>query len=312
MYHIGIDLGGTNIAAGIVAPDGAILHKRSIPTHRERPASAILTDMAALCRQLVTEAELDMEHDIQSVGVGAPGMVDSRRGVILCASNLNFQDTPVKEELQKLIPKPVRVENDANCAALAESVCGAAQGTRDSITVTLGTGVGGGILVDGRLVSGAWFGGGEVGHHVIVSGGEPCACGRRGCWEAYASATALIRDTRRAAVPGSRLYEAVGGDLAGIDAKTAFDAAEDGDPAARDVISRYLGYLAEGLMNLVNIFQPEVIAIGGGVSAQGEKILLPLRERVNGMGYGGRTTTRLEIARLGNDAGIIGAALLRR
>lgn len=311
MYYLGVDLGGTNIAVGLVNEKGELLHKESIPTIRERNYEEILKDLANLCIKIIKDNNLEVK-DIESIGVGSPGTCDSKEGVIVYSNNIAFENTPLRKEIQKYIDLPVFLENDANCAALGESVRGAAYGYKDSITITLGTGIGGGVLINGKILSGAFFGGGELGHHVIVSGGEQCTCGRKGCWEAYASATALIRDTKIAALryPLSKISEEVNGDFNLISAKTVFDVAEKGDKVATEVIDKYLSYIAEGVANMLNIFQPEIIVIGGGVCAQGEKILLPIEAHVKKLSYGGELKTKMAIAKLGNDAGIIGAAML--
>ena len=222
----------------------------------------------------------------------------------------------VRELIRKSIPLPVYLENDANCAAIAESVAGAAKGEDHAVIITIGTGIGGGIIIDKKLYTGFNGGGGELGHIVIQLNGEPCTCGRKGCWEAYASATALIRQTKDAALknPNSKINEIVGGDLSRIDAKTAFDAAKMGDCTGLEVVNNYIVYLAEGLANIVNIFQPGVIAIGGGVSKEGEYLLRPLREKVRELTYSGYGLEEGKIvaAQMGNDAGIVGAAFITK
>lgn len=311
MYYLGVDLGGTNIAVGLLNEKSELICKESIPTLRERPYEEIIKDLSNLCLKVIKDNNLEVK-DIESIGVGSPGTCDSKQGIVVYSNNIAFENTPLCTEIQKYIDLPVFLENDANCAALGEAVKGAAFGYKNSITITLGTGVGGGVLVDGKILSGAFFGGGELGHHVIVSGGELCTCGRNGCWEAYASATALIRDTKIAAIryPLSKISDEVNGDFNLISAKTIFDVAEKGDEIAAEVINQYLHYIAEGIVNMINIFQPEIIVIGGGVCAQGEKILLPIEACVKKLSYGGNLKTKLAIAELGNDAGIIGAAML--
>ncbi|NLL71107.1 MAG: ROK family glucokinase [Epulopiscium sp.] len=314
MYYIGIDLGGTNIAAAIVTEEGKIIRKDSIPTLREREYSEILKDMANLCLRLMEEEGLETK-DIHSIGIGSPGTADPQNGILLYANNLKFKNVPMRTEMQKYISVPVYLDNDANCAALGESVSGAARHYGDSVTVTLGTGVGGGIIVDGKIITGSFHGGGELGHHVIKMDGDRCNCGRLGCWEVYASATALIRDARVAAAknPKSLLLTLVDGDIQKMNAKIPFDAAAQGDEIAQEVVAQYIRYLAVGMVNIINIFQPEAIVIGGGVSAQGENLLVPLREEIQRQIYGeDQLQTKLVTAELGNDAGIIGAAMLSK
>ena len=313
MIRIGVDLGGTNIAAGIVTEDGKLVCKKSVPTLRERAAQEVLKDLAMLCRAIVQENGYQME-DVLSIGIGSPGLADPVNGKIIYANNLNFNDVDVRGIVGAYVNVPVYVENDANAAALGECTAGAAKGYKNSITVTLGTGVGGGIIIDGKIYSGSFFGAGELGHMVTRINGEQCTCGRRGCWEAYASATALIREAKVAAArnPFSLLGKTVHENMDAVNAKTPFDAAQHGDEVAKVVITNYVQHVAEGITNLINIFQPEIIVIGGGVCYQGDNILIPIREKVISMIYGGEPAlkTRLAIAQLGNDAGIIGAAML--
>ena len=313
MYRVGIDLGGTNIAAGLVNMDGNIVYKDSVPTQRERPYQEIIKDMAMLTKKVIEESKVPME-EVKSIGVGSPGTPDCKNGIIVYNNNLNFRNVPIREEMQKYINLPVYVDNDANCAALAESAAGAAKGTSTSVTITLGTGIGSGIIIDGKVYSGFNFAGGEIGHTVIVVDGEQCTCGRKGCWEAYAAATALIRQTKCAAKenPESIINKLVDGDLDKVDAKTAFDAAKLGDKTGEAVVKQYIRYIAEGVINVINIFMPEVLVIGGGVCKEGDYLLNPLKEIVNAGVYSREEIpqTQIKTAQLGNDAGIVGAAML--
>ncbi|WP_058486726.1 ROK family protein [Defluviitalea phaphyphila] len=312
MYYIGVDLGGTNIAAGIVTEKGEIIRKKSIPTLRQRHYKEILKDMGNLCLTLIEEENISIK-EIHSIGVGSPGTFDPEEGVLIYANNLGFKNVPIRSEIQKYINLPVYLENDANCAALGEATSGAAKEYKNSITVTLGTGIGGGIVIDGKIFSGSFYGGGEIGHNVIVVDGEPCTCGRKGCWEVYGSATALIREAKIAAIkhPESQIYSLVNGDLNKINAKIPFDAAQNGDEIAQEVVNRYIKYVAEGITSMVNILQPEVVVIGGGVCAQGDYLLNPIKKFVKENAYGLKPSkVEVRIAELGNDAGIIGAAML--
>lgn len=314
MYNIGIDLGGTNIAAAIVAEDGTIIRKGSTPTMNERHQEAIIKDMAMLAIKLVDEQEGMTMDDIHAIGVGSPGTPDPEKGTIVYANNLNFHNTPIRDEIQKYINKPVYVGNDANVAALGEYECGSGSKYNDLVAVTLGTGVGGGVIIDGKIIDGSFNGGAELGHISINFEGRPCNCGRLGCWERYSSATALINDAVEAAKkhPESSLNDLVGGDLSKMNAKIPFDAAQAGDAVAGELIESYIKYLAVGLVNVINIFQPEVIVLGGGVSAQGDNLIKPLNEAIIDEIYGGEDAfkTTIQVAELGNDAGIIGAAML--
>ncbi len=313
MYYIGIDLGGTNIAAGIVDEDGQIIYKESIPTQKKRNQQEIMEDMAKLSQRLLEEAGIKLQ-DLQSIGVGSPGSPDLKEGIIIYNNNLGFRNAPIRKVIQKQIPVPVYLNNDANCAALAEGLLGAAGGVKYSVTITLGTGIGGGIILNNEIYSGFNNAGAELGHMVILSDGRECTCGRKGCWEAYASATALIELAQEAASKNhdSLLFTLVNGELTQITAKTPFDAVKQGDPIANKVVQEYIGYLAEGVSNIINIFQPEILVVGGGVSKQGDYLLNLLQERVNQEIYSKEEIpkTKLRTALLGNDAGIIGAALL--
>lgn len=312
MYYIGIDLGGTNIAAGLVDEIGTIIHKDSVPTMREREYPEIIRDMAMLCKKIVKDAGIDIK-DVKSIGIGAPGTPDNKNGILVYANNLKFKNVPMRMEMQKYINLPVLIENDANCAALAESVAGASKDAKNSITVTLGTGIGGGMVIDGKVYSGFNSAAAEVGHMAIISDGELCTCGRKGCWEAYGSAVALIEQSKKAAKknPDSLLNKLVDGDLDKINAKTSFDAAKQGDETGKKVVDQYIKYVAEGLTNLINIFTPEVLVIGGGISKEGEYLLKPLREHISRDIYAKEVPqTQIRIAKMGNDAGIVGAAML--
>lgn len=311
MYYLGIDVGGTNISAGLVDKNGKLIAKLTTPTMNGRDTEDILDDMASLCLKLCEEKKVDME-DIISIGIGLPGMMDKKKGILRYANNLNFKNVNVVKEIKNRTGLPVYIENDANCAALGENTCGAAKGDKNVVYITLGTGVGGGIILDGKLFDGAFGNGGEVGHMVIVAEGEECTCGRLGCWEAYASASALKREGRIAAAkyPNSEIYNLVDGNIKLIDAKTVFDAAEMKDEVALKIIDGYIKYVAIGLVNLINIFQPEKLVIGGGICAQGDNVVKPVKKILEERVYGGELKTEISVATLGNDAGIVGAAML--
>jgi len=313
MYNIGIDLGGTNIAAAVVDEKGIMISKGSVPTLRERDYKEIVKDMALLALKLVDEAGLKKD-DIHSVGIGSPGTPDTEKGLVVYANNLRFKNTPIREEFVKYFDIPVYIENDANAAAFGEFIAGVGSKYSDFVAVTLGTGVGSGVIVNNKIITGAHHGGAELGHMVIQVGGSTCTCGRKGCWEEYSSATALIREAGKAAMSHSDsvMYQLIDGDVTKMNAKIPFDAAQQGDKIAQRVIDWYIDYLAVGLVNLINIFQPQAIALGGGVSAQKDNLLIPLREKMLLEIYGGAEAlkTELLICELGNDAGIIGAAML--
>lgn len=312
MIYAGIDLGGTTIKAALVTEKGEILCEKSIPTGGERPQREVVQDMANLVLELVEKQGLDI-HDIESVGIGSPGAIDPIEGKVMFAANFaDFKDVPMVSIMEETIPVPVYLENDANVAALGEAMFGAGHGSQNAIAITLGTGLGGGIIIDGKIFSGAFYGGGEMGHQVLVADGIPCTCGRKGCWEVYSSATALIRMGKERAVkhPDSIMWDEVEGDLRKLNAKNVFDAADKGDAYAQDAIQEYARYLAIGLGNTINVFQPEYLIIGGGPSAQGDKLLNPVKEYLKNELFGGVTKTQVVIAKLGNKAGVIGAAML--
>ncbi len=317
MYYIGVDLGGINIAAGIVNENNEIICKGSVPTGRLRPANEIIEDMVDLCRKLIQEANLK-ESDIATIGVGSPGSVDIENAKVLYANNLvHFCDIALGEALNQYFPDAeIYVENDANAAAYGEILAGAAKGEKDVLMITLGTGIGGGIIIDGKIYSGFNYAGGELGHTVIVADGEPCTCGRHGCWETYASVTALIRETKEEIKknPDSIIFEMIEGDESKISGRTAFDAMRAGDAAGKAIVEQYIRYIGIGVTDMINIFQPKKVVIGGGISKEGETLLKPLREYVASHVYTAPTKelaqTEIVAAKLGNDAGIIGAAKL--
>ncbi len=312
MYRIGIDLGGTNIKAGVVNDQYEIVASAWCKTRLPRPSQEILMDMARMAREAAEKAGLTMD-DIASVGIGIPGTCNADTGVVEYACNVQFENVPVRDIMHGLLGKDIYIENDANAAALGEALAGAAKGAQSAVCITVGTGVGGGIIIDGRIYGGFNFAGAELGHIVINEGGELCGCGRQGCWEAYASATALINQTRRAMVnhPESKMWE-IAGDLDKVDGRTAFDGMRAEDAVASQVVDTYIQHIACGLINVINIFQPEVLCIGGGICKEGETLMKPLREHIERERYSKYSThqTRLCVAQLGNDAGIIGAACL--
>ncbi len=314
MYTIGIDLGGTNIVASVVDDDYNIIGTSKTPTNAPRSADEIFDDIADVCEEAVKTAGLTME-DIDSVGMGTPGTVN-QDGIIEFANNLAFNNVPARTMLAKRINKPeekVFIENDANCAALGEAYAGCGNGAKDFVAVTLGTGVGSGVIIGGKIVNGVNYAGGECGHMVIVVDGEQCSCGRKGCWEAYASATALIRQTKKAMeeYPDSLMHK-LAKEEGKVSGRTAFDAMRLGDIAGIKVVDDYIKYVACGLINIVNALQPEIICIGGGICNEGETLMKPLRRFVQSERYSihSKIQTKIVKAELGNDAGVIGAALL--
>lgn len=314
MVYVGIDLGGTSIKAGLVDEQGKILCKATCPTLVERGARPVVDDMAKLSLEVIEKGGYTLQ-DVKAIGVGLPGIQDPRTGVVPFCTNLYWHEVPVIEWMQETINKPIYIGNDATVAGLAESVAGVSAGIENSVFLTLGTGVGGGIVLGGKVYSGTNGVGSELGHMITVIDGELCTCGNRGCWERYASATALIRMGREAAEkhPESQIAASVNGRLDDITAKTVIDAAKAGDEAANEVFERYVYYLCAGLVNIINFIDPEVIVLGGGVSHAGQFLLDAVNRRLPSMVfYKTMPYARVALATLGNDAGIIGAAMLGR
>ncbi len=313
-YTIGVDLGGTNIAVGLVDKEHHIVDHLSRKTNLPRPAAEVEQSIAEICRELVERNHLSFEKDILWIGIGTPGSVNPETGVIEFNANFGYRDWHLTEDMEKLLPGKVYIENDANAAAYGEYIAGGAKGSKHAVVITLGTGIGSGIIIEGRIFSGFNSAGAEIGHTVIEKDGRPCMCGRKGCWEKYASARALEEDTRAAlqAHPDNMMWQLIGGDLQKVNAKTAFDGMRAGDALAKELVDQFVGYVACGLTNVINIFQPEIICIGGGVSREGETLLTPLRKLVDEEDFARNSEHRTKIvtAELHNDAGIIGAASL--
>ena len=315
MYRVGIDLGGTNIVAGVVDDEYNIIAKAACKTAVPRPEADVCDSMAQIVLEAVEKAGLTMD-EIDYIGIGVPGAVNPETRVIATSPNLYFQNWEIAKMMEERLNKYTKVENDANAAALGEFLAGSAKGAKNAVAITLGTGVGGGIIIDGKIYSGSNYAGAELGHMVIVKDGVECGCGRHGCWEAYASATALIRMTKDAIrsekAEFSYMLNAVEGDLDKVNGKTAFDAMLAGDNTGAEVVKKYIEYLATGIINVINIFQPDVLCIGGGIAGQGENLLAPLRAIVERERFAvhSEKQTQVCVATLGNDAGIIGAACI--
>ena len=311
-YRIGLDVGGTTLKAGVVDKHYHILARASLPTNSGRNADEMLDDMATVCKQAAERAGLTLA-DIKAVGAGFPGTCNLDSGEMEYANNLGLSHVFPLTELHTRLRVPVFMENDANAAAFGEYLAGAGQGTKNFLCLTFGTGVGGGAILGGKILRGFNFAGGEFGHTVIVADGEPCACGRRGCYESYASVSALIAQTKAAmeAHPESALWS-VAPALDEVDGKTPFVAAKTGDETAKAVLERYFYYVGIGVVNFINIFQPDVLCIGGAVSKEGETLISPIRDQVTAERYSKYAQKQCTIckARLGGDAGIVGAAFL--
>ncbi len=309
MYCVGIDIGGMSVKVGVVDRDGNILRKGKVATDVAGGSHKIVADIAALVRELADPND----RDFVGIGIGCPGAINSATGTVDRAYNLNWENVQLAELLARHINKPIKVSNDANVAALGETTFGVGRVYSDTIFLTLGTGVGGGIIIDNKLYEGNESKGAELGHMVLVVDGEPCTCGRKGCMEAYCSATALIRETKAAMERDKKsLMWEYSKTLDDVNGKTAFECSKQGDKAANDVVDNYIKYLGEGMLNFANIFRPQAIILGGGVCAQGDYLINKLKAYCKMRNYGFLGTPRFDIlaAQLGNDAGIIGAASL--
>ena len=315
MYAIGVNLDLTNITAGVVNEQGQILSKESIPTLRYRPLSEVVADLAALVKRVAEAADVDLQTEIDHVGIGTYGTIDRRTGTLIYSAQFGFRDVPLLAAVIKHFSLPVYIENAANCYARAESHWGATKGYKNSVIVTLGTTISGGIVINHEVYHGAFFGAGEFGHHVIVMDGEKCECGRRGCWAAYASSTALVRDARIAAIrhPESEMFRMVNGDLRLMSYHIPFEAAKKGDVYALDVVHMFRRYVALGLINIVNILQPDAIAIGGKLRKIGHEFIDGVSALVyeKAFGQNEKAKTEIKLADMGYDAVIIGAAMLK-
>lgn len=308
MYRVGVDLGGTNIAVGIVNDNFEIVEHISVPTRAKRPAEQVVADIAGTINCLFEKGGVTAA-DCSVIGVGAPGTCDIENGIVIRSYSLAWERIPLSPMLYDLLGIPVRLDNDANCAALAEVKAGAAKGRKNVVLVTLGTGIGTGIVINGSIYSGLMGNGTEMGHTLIDYDGELCTCGRRGCWDAYASATALIIQAKRAAAsrPESMLNR-----IPEITGKSVFEVATQGDVTAKEVVRKYCEYLSLGISDIVNALAPEMILIGGGISREGDRILDPVRKYIREYCFDTREEGMpiLGVASMGNDAGIIGAASL--
>lgn len=311
-HYLGIDIGGTNISAGVVDESYAMLSKEKVKTLNERPYSDVLSDIIKAANAAVHAAGITFD-EVECVGVGCPGTCNRETGCVEYANNLHWENVPLAADLEKALGKRTYFDNDANVAAYGEYLAGAAKGAKNAVVITLGTGVGAGIIINGEIYSGSNFAGAEIGHTVIVFDGAQCSCGRKGCFEAYSSATGLIRMTKEAAVrnPSSLIKELAEAD-GKYSARTAFNAAKLHDETGIEVVDSYIKHLACGIANTINVFQPDILCIGGGVCNEGDNLLLPLKKLVAENIYSKNSTknTEIVICSLGNNAGIIGAAML--
>ena len=312
MYRIGLDIGGTGIQMGIVDEKGHILERGEVVTNTSLPFSEQIHQMASCALDMVAKGGYSL-LDIASIGAGVPGVADQKTGAVIYCTNLGWKHVPFRDEFRKYIDKPVFVDNDATVAGLAESVAGVSAGSSSSVFITIGTGIGSGIIINGRIWSGAHGVGSELGHSILELDGEPCTCGNHGCVERYCSATAIIRMARELLVrhPESSMMEACEGDLKKITARHVIDAAREGDPTAVKVYRRFIQALGQTIANVVNILDPEIVVLGGGVAKSGAFLLDAVRAEVpKYILYKELPYAHIELARLGADAGIIGAAML--
>ena len=310
--YIGIDLGGTNIAAGIVREDGKIVVQSSVPTLSQRPTDEIVKDMVFLSKQLIKDEELEL-NDIEAVGIGCPGTINFETGEVIYSNNIKMEHYMLAKEFQKYLNLPVKIDNDANCAAMGEYIV-SGNNVPIFMFITLGTGVGSGLILNGKVFRGFNGAASEAGHITLVSGGEPCTCGKRGCWETYASVTALIRQTKVAMEknPESLMHEIAKAE-GKISGRTSFDAAKQGDKAAQAVVKQYAQYVADGIVSVENVLQPDIISVGGGISREGEYLLQPVCEYAAANGFNKfMPKTKIVTAQSFNDAGIIGAAMIAK
>ena len=316
-YYIGVDIGGTNIACGVVNDSCEIIARSKIKTNSQGNSleyESVLKVIKSAVTAACDEAKINVS-EVKSIGVGSPGVCNSESGIVENCSNLGFNNSPIKADLEAEFKISVYLDNDANAAAFGEFMSGAAKGAKNAVVITLGTGVGAGIIINEKIYRGSNFAGGEIGHTVIAVDGAPCGCGRRGCFEAYSSATGLVRMTLKAGEenPQSKINDIIKED-GRCSARTAYKAMKAGDAVGKAVTDDYVKYLACGITNVINTFQPEILCIGGGVCNEGDILLDPLREAVAAQVYSknSKKNTEIVICSLGNDAGIIGAAMLHK
>lgn len=311
MLYIGIDVGGSSIKGGLVNEDGTLLYKTSKPIADKKDADSLVQLMVELCNNILDYTETDIS-DIIWIGCGIPGPCDKKQGIIISTTNLGFENFNLSEALKEHFDTQIFIGNDASCAALGECTSGATKNTSSSVILTLGTGIGAGIILNNLIYSGFNDIAGELGHTVIKVGGKQCNCGKRGCFETYASASALVEMTQELAKDGNaKILELCNNNIDDIDGRTIFEAVRQGDAGAKTTLDEYIEYLGTGVVNIINTFQPEMLVIGGGLSNEGDDLLNPLREYVMKNEFCSKVCrTKIVRAKLGNDAGIIGAAML--
>ena len=311
MVAIGIDIGGMSIKGAAVDSNGRVYDRFSMPFVKGEPGEKTIRKLAEIVKEYIASQHL--EGKIEGIGIGSPGTLDVENGIVNYANNLGWNDLPVAKLMQETLPYPVRLTNDANAAALGEAKFGAGKMYDTVIMLTLGTGVGGGIIINGKLFEGNEGKGGELGHVVVQVDGEPCSCGRKGCFEAYSSATALIRETKKAMLKNKRsLLWKISPEIELVGGKVVFEGAAKGDKTAIRVLNNYVKYLGEGILNYCNIFRPNVIVLSGGIANAGDALFNPLNAYIKEHYYGYKRTPEVKVvpAELGYDSGKIGAAAL--
>ncbi len=309
-YYIGIDIGGTNIACGIVDDNYEIVARSKVKTNAPRPYAEILADIKSAVVMACGELGIS-SSEAEAIGIGCPGTCNN--GVVEYSNNLGFVNVPLRSDIEASFGVKTYLDNDANAAAFGEYLAGAAKGAKNAVAITLGTGVGAGIIIDGKIYSGSNCAGGEIGHTVLVVDGRECTCGRKGCFETYSSATGLIRTTKEAIeLNPDSIVAKISEEDCRVSARTAYNALKRGCPVGKQITDDFVKYLAVGITNTINIFQPDILCIGGGVCNEGDTLLVPLRKAVAEQVYtkNGAKNTEIVVCSLGNDAGIIGAALL--
>lgn len=312
MYYVGVDIGGMSIKVGLVTIDGKILKSDAIPTQQDAGFESMVARTADLIRSIAKDCNV-AESELGGIGIGIPGTVNSKEGIVSSAVNIGWFNAPIVEEMSKHFNIPVKAGNDANVAALGEQKFGSAKGLDHVVMITIGTGIGSGIIIDGKIYEGNGGAAAESGHQIIILDGELCNCGRCGCWERYASATALIQQTKSAMQANAdSLMHNITKERGKVDGRTAFLASDAGDEAGKKVVNQYLRYLSAGLLNLAYVLHPQAFVIGGGVSHEGDNIMKPLQKFVdNSLDTSGmHPYIKVIQAVLGNNAGIIGAAAM--
>lgn len=311
-YTIGVDIGGTNIVVGIIDEDYKVVIKKSFKTNAPRSAEEICEDIITTYKKIASEAGIN-PNELTEIGIACPGII--KKGVVVSATNLKFTDTPLKAIIEEKTGLHCEVCNDANAVALAEFIISGDSNIHSLVAVTIGTGIGGGIVIDGKIIDGFNGAGAELGHITVEKDGRKCACGSKGCLETYCSASALVKETKKAMIDhtDSKLWE-ICTDINKVDGKTVFKAAKLGDKVSQDVLETFMNYLSIGVINMITLLQPEILVIGGGMSKEKDALIEPLTRLVveNSLTKNLAEKTTIKTAVLFNDAGLVGAAAYLR